>query len=92
MPVKLILTDFKMPKLNGFDFAVQLLSFITHLNREQQKVKVKKPLVVFSSAYLSERLRDDLKRKGFVNVIDKPIHKKQLEHITSKVAELYKEL
>jgi YesN/AraC family two-component response regulator len=34
MPIKLLITDFKMPALNGVDLAMSLFKFIDKINKD----------------------------------------------------------
>jgi CheY-like chemotaxis protein len=57
-PIILIITDFKMPKLNGLSMIKELKSFIRELNaRKDEKIKIKKPSFVVTSAFLSEQTK-----------------------------------
>lgn len=53
MPLKLIVTDFKMPAMSGFDFIRKLTIEIKEINKRNPRIKVLYPQFVLCSAYLS---------------------------------------
>lgn len=62
-PVKLVISDFKMPMLGGLNLLKEIKAHIRKLNKLSEEIKVYPPKFVLTSALVSPEMRCDLENK-----------------------------
>ena len=81
MPISLIITDFKMPILNGVSMIKELKAYIRKQNRTSESLKVCNPRFMVSSAYLSDSIKALLKKDGIKDCYEKPLSADQINNV-----------
>lgn len=73
-PIKLMLLDFQMPRLNGIQVVEHLRIFIREKNRlhEKDNIKVRQPRIVFLTAFLTSAFKAHITKLGIKDAYEKP--------------------
>lgn len=82
-PIKLMLLDFQMPRLNGIQVVEHLRAFIKEKNRlhEKDNIKVRQPRIVFLTAFLTSAFKAHITKLGIKDAYEKPCQLGTLKEI-----------
>jgi len=71
-PIKLIILDYQMPRMNGFQVIEQLRQMIDHMS-SQSNLKIEHPKFVIISAFMMPIFKKHLQMKDIQYIYDKPL-------------------
>jgi CheY-like chemotaxis protein len=72
-PLKLLLLDFQMPKMNGFQVITKLKQRIMHRNKFDGSLHIVEPQYVVLTAFLTPVLKRHGESLGVTSIYDKPV-------------------
>lgn len=72
-PVKLMLLDFQMPRMNGIQVVEHVRKYISDRNTGLEHAWVCEPRFVFLTAFKTKQFKQHVKKLGITEVHDKPL-------------------